>query len=133
MRVIAPCTHDGMCPLKAGTWCSFPQRAQSSMIRKNSEEKFSYVVLQKRLKPSVALKNILDPKIKKNSEDFWLTSLTDSRLISADPTPLNIVQRYLDYPEEETTPLTEQLIDEIDFNDYNPPLIRNEYGRLIRY
>lgn len=102
------------------------------MIRKNSEEKFSYVVLQKRLKQSVVFDNFNDKKVKKNGEDFWLASIADHRLITADPTPLNIVQRYLDYPDEETNPLTEQLMDEVDFDDYNPPLVRNEYGRLIR-
>ena len=41
--VIAPCTHDGRCPLEKGAWCSFSQKVHSGMIRIGSEEKFSYV------------------------------------------------------------------------------------------
>lgn len=133
VSVISPCTHDGVCPLKPGTWCSFSQRAQSSMIRSNNEEKFSYVVLQKKLKESVVRENINDKNIKTNSEDYWFADPTDPRLMKADPTPLNIIHRFLEYPDEDTNPLAEQLLDEVDFDDYNPPLARFEYGRLIRY
>lgn len=46
--VVAPCTHDKKCPLGDGVWCSFSQKVFSGMIRKAHEEKFSYVVIQKR-------------------------------------------------------------------------------------
>lgn len=32
--VVAPCTHDGLCPLKNGAWCNFSQRVHSGVIRK---------------------------------------------------------------------------------------------------
>jgi hypothetical protein len=104
------------------------------MIRKHNEEKFSYVVLQKKLKSS-ALQTLAkeDPVLLKNGEDFWLTDPLDPRLVSADPTPLNIVQRFLDYDQQDTNPLTEELMEEVDFDDYNPPLVRSEYGRILRY
>jgi hypothetical protein len=136
ISVVAPCTHDGTCPLRPGSWCSFPQRAQSSMIRKNNEEKFSYVVLQKKLKASalrtLSLKTGDDSSLMRNGEDYWLTDLLDPRLVSADPTPLNIVQRFIDYEQRDTNPLTEALMEEVDFDDYNPPLVRSEYGRILR-
>jgi hypothetical protein len=68
----------------------------------------------------------------KNAEDYWLTHVSDPRLVTADPTPLNIVQRFLDYEHRDTNPLAEQLMDEVDFDDYHPPLVRNEYGRILR-
>jgi hypothetical protein len=120
------------------------------MIRKHNEEKFSYVVLQKRLKKSAVRQYIVtkqgektqDTEIEKqieslirkreNGEDFWLTPIHDSRLFGADPTPLNIVQRFLDWKDEDTNPLAESLMEEVDFDDYNPPLVKDEYGRLLR-
>jgi ribosomal protein RSM22 (predicted rRNA methylase) len=47
IRTIAPCTHDQVCPLLPGRKCTFMQRVSGSVIRKNAEEKFSYVVMQK--------------------------------------------------------------------------------------
>lgn len=133
VSVIAPCTHDGTCPLRPGSWCSFPQRAQSSLIRKNNEEKFSYVVLQKKLKYTALARHPTDHSLINNAEDFWLSHIADSRIVSADPTPLNIVQRFLDYEHQDTNPLAEELMEEVDFDDYNPPLVRREYGRILRY
>lgn len=103
------------------------------MIRRQNEEKFSYVVLQKKLKTSALLKHAKDHTLLNNAEDFWLTHNGDPRLVSADPTPLNIVQRFLDYESRDTNPLAEQLMEEVDFDDYNPPLVRSEYGRILRY
>lgn len=60
--VVAPCQHDGACPIKEehredgfATWCHFPQRALRSKYaremnqsaRPYQDEKFSYVVLRK--------------------------------------------------------------------------------------
>jgi ribosomal protein RSM22 (predicted rRNA methylase) len=28
VKVLAPCTHDKVCPLKPGAWCSFKQKTQ---------------------------------------------------------------------------------------------------------
>jgi hypothetical protein len=95
-------------------------------------------VLQKKLKLSSLLNTNGDSGVTKtdllmnNSEDYWLTHVTDPRLVSADPTPLNIVQRFLDYDSRDTNPLAEQLMEEVDFDDYHPPLVRSEYGRILR-
>lgn len=45
--VVAPCTHDRVCPLKSGVWCSFGQKVVSGTMRKDAEEKYSYVIIQK--------------------------------------------------------------------------------------
>lgn len=44
---LAPCTHDKRCPLALGTWCSFSQRVRGGVIHQSSEDKFSYVIMQK--------------------------------------------------------------------------------------
>lgn len=46
-KVVAPCTHDNRCPLTKQNFCSFSQKVKSGVIRKSSEEKFSYVIIQK--------------------------------------------------------------------------------------
>ena len=52
-KIIAPCTHDGECPMAGGNWCHFVQRLARSrdhMIAKAAavpfeDEKFSYLVV----------------------------------------------------------------------------------------
>ena len=52
-RVVAPCPHDGKCPLAAPDWCHFTQRLQRSRAHKQvkgaelpyEDEKFAYVAL----------------------------------------------------------------------------------------
>jgi ribosomal protein RSM22 (predicted rRNA methylase) len=52
-HVIAPCPHDGKCPLQAPDWCHFTQRLQRSRAHKQvkgaelpfEDEKFAYVAL----------------------------------------------------------------------------------------
>ena len=53
-HVVAPCPHDGTCPLAAPDWCHFMQRLQRSRAHKQlkaaqnfpiEDEKFSYVAL----------------------------------------------------------------------------------------
>ena len=48
-RVVSPCAHDKPCPLSKDVWCSFAQKVASGVIRKDAEEKFSFVLLQKSL------------------------------------------------------------------------------------
>jgi SAM-dependent methyltransferase len=43
--VVAPCTHDGACPLGRGFWCSF---AQLTPEGSTTSDKFSYVAISKR-------------------------------------------------------------------------------------
>eukprot|EP01041_Mallomonas_annulata_P010872 gene10872-22705_t len=67
-HILSPCTHDLPCPLSGKSWCSFSQKVHSGMIRKGSEEKFSYVIIQKRNKSSKLIQNEHDNnKIDKNS------------------------------------------------------------------
>jgi ribosomal protein RSM22 (predicted rRNA methylase) len=98
-KVISPCTHDGICPLGKGVWCSFSQRSHSAMIRKDSAEKFSYVVIQKVLKNSPP------------SSD-WLMPIEAKRDISRDPTPLATMIRMIE-SDEDPTALVDKLIDEV--------------------
>jgi ribosomal protein RSM22 (predicted rRNA methylase) len=52
-HVVAPCPHDGRCPLQAPDWCHFTQRLQRSRAHKQvkgaelpfEDEKFAYVAL----------------------------------------------------------------------------------------
>ena len=52
-HVVAPCPHDGKCPLAAPDWCHFTQRLQRSRAHKQiksaelpyEDEKFAYVAL----------------------------------------------------------------------------------------
>jgi ribosomal protein RSM22 (predicted rRNA methylase) len=52
-HVVAPCPHDGQCPLAAPDWCHFTQRLQRSRAHKQvkgaelpfEDEKFAYVAL----------------------------------------------------------------------------------------
>ena len=50
-----------------------------------------------------------------------------------DPTPLATLNRFLEARNEgEVNDLVENLLDDVDWDDYNPPLYRQEYGRIIR-
>mmetsp|Transcript_10422 Transcript_10422/g.15854 ORF Transcript_10422/g.15854 Transcript_10422/m.15854 type:complete len:895 (+) Transcript_10422:39-2723(+) len=132
VKVISPCTHDGVCPLRKGSWCSFSQRAHSAMIRKDSEEKFSYCVIQKRVKHSAIHRYSNDGMRSDNGQDDWVQSPEEAGADVRDPTPLVTLRRFMDNPGSDTSQLVEELIDEVDWDDYNPPLFREEYGRLIR-
>jgi ribosomal protein RSM22 (predicted rRNA methylase) len=55
-HVVAPCPHDGACPLRMPDWCHFTQRLPRSRAHKQvkgaelpfEDEKFSYLVLSKK-------------------------------------------------------------------------------------
>lgn len=148
---IAPCTHDKPCPLTEGIWCSFSQKVYSGMIRKASEEKFSYVVIQKRQVNSYEIpdqptflnskpykadsKMELDLKSKLGLLDNWTipsSEISKKTINDSDPTPLVVLQKFLDCESGDIEPLVEKLLDEVDWEEYNPPLHREEWGRVIR-
>lgn len=69
-HVMAPCPHDGACPLSAPDWCHFAQRLprlRAHIQVKEAElpfedEKFSYVVLT-RTPPAKRLSRVLGPPV----------------------------------------------------------------------
>ena len=88
--VVAPCQHDGACPIKEehredgfATWCHFPQRALRSKYaremnqsaRPYQDEKFSYVVLRKqpraeaRRRAARAARRARDARVDDDSDD----------------------------------------------------------------
>jgi ribosomal protein RSM22 (predicted rRNA methylase) len=166
-NVVAPCTHDRPCPLGDGMWCSFSQKVYSSMIRKGSEEKFSYVIIQKRLKNSRKKEgdkdkdnnSNSDSNITNNNSSLWFakppsvathsssgkSAKESSSTASAQagdssefPTPLQVLKRLVD-PEvdtrgeyEDRKEILDKLVDEVDWDEYQPVLYREEWGRVLR-
>lgn len=125
--VVAPCTHDKPCPLAQGVWCSFSQRVKSRMIRHDSEEKFSYVIIRKVQKSSAgsgksASAGWLDPRIPAKDGEF---------------SPLNSTPReVLTWLDNQEAVGREQeaaeLVDSLDWGSYSPPLHRSEWSRVLR-
>jgi ribosomal protein RSM22 (predicted rRNA methylase) len=132
-RVVAPCTHDQACPLRPGVFCSFSQKVLSGMIRKGSEEKFSYVIIQK-----ISTMPTIHASPSSKESLLWTSSSPQQAINSGvtaitDPTPRVVLQRFLrcdDY--EQVTQLLDQLVDEVDWDEYRPPLYRHEWSRIIR-
>jgi ribosomal protein RSM22 (predicted rRNA methylase) len=119
-HIIAPCTHDGLCPMNKDSFCSFSQRVTSSTLRKDMEEKYSYVILQKKS---------IKPKTKKQiqeegpEEDSWvsykntdlsfLPELNDAEsLLNA--TPLDIVNTFTKLTEQRKTGEMKKIVDTIE-------------------
>lgn len=126
---VSPCTHDKPCPLSTGAWCSFSQRVHSGMIRKASEEKFSYAVMQKRVVGEVSLASSRARSSvwgkgkggasKDHLADLWIsptaTGNTGSALTDGerDPTPLRVLERFMEADEEAIPSLVDELVDEV--------------------
>ena len=129
--VLAPCPHDEPCPLGRGVFCSFSQKVLSGVIHKDSEEKYSYVVIQKVRKHPTSTP--LRPADENQApQDLWLRDSGEESNGSSDPTPLQVLSRIMACKKERVPRLVDTLIDEIDWEEYNPPLYRNEWSRIIR-
>jgi ribosomal protein RSM22 (predicted rRNA methylase) len=69
-HVVAPCPHDGRCPLSAPDWCHFAQRLPRLRAHKQikeaelpfEDEKFSYVVLTRNA-PAQRFSRVLAPPV----------------------------------------------------------------------
>lgn len=116
-RVIAPCTHDQRCPLSNGAQCNFSQKVLSGMIRKGSEEKFSYVVIQKvlasekKINKDVSHSNMIDPWI---SQSFAQIHSSTKQQHQRHPSPQEVLSQYLKCETyEELDKVTDKLIDEV--------------------
>ena len=58
------------------------------------------------------------------------TGLVDPSL---DPTPLHVLERFMEAVDEEgLDTLVNDLVDQVDWDEYNPPLYRREWGRVLR-
>jgi hypothetical protein len=130
---VSPCTHDLPCPLARGAWCSFSQRVHSGMIRQAAEEKFSYVVLQKRALDELNFPSsssmrgrsaVWSGRAARNGggddrpDDLWIqpkgpgsgAALTDA---SRDPTPLHVLERFMEADEEALPALVDAMVDQV--------------------
>ncbi len=71
-RTLAPCPHDGPCPLAAPDWCHFSARLQrgeahravKAVSRGFEDEKYSYVALAREPAPRPAARIIRQPQIR---------------------------------------------------------------------
>ncbi|CAG8516268.1 1164_t:CDS:10 [Ambispora leptoticha] len=80
-HVVAPCPHDGICPLMASrNWCHFSQRIQRpSYLMRTKKSKFnledsmySYVILRKGIRPEYNFSRHLgDPKSTLHSHEYF--------------------------------------------------------------
>ena len=53
--------------------------------------------------------------------------------VSHDPTPLHVLERFMEAVDEEgLETLVDDLVDQVDWDEYNPPLYRREWGRVLR-
>jgi ribosomal protein RSM22 (predicted rRNA methylase) len=119
-HVIAPCTHDNVCPMNKDSFCSFSQRVTSSTLRKDMEEKYSYVILQKKSIKSKTKKQIQEDGPEedswisyKNTDSSFLPELTDSEsLLNA--TPLDIMSTFTKLTEQRKIGEMKKLADTIE-------------------
>lgn len=119
--VVAPCTHDGQCPLRKGFWCSFSQNVHSGKIKKGNEEKFSYVVLRKIAVGHAAL------SFTKDIEGVW-TNLSARSPMENSPSPLSVLREAGNIPRKDVA----AFLHNVDWETYAPPLHRDEWGRILR-
>jgi ribosomal protein RSM22 (predicted rRNA methylase) len=98
----------------------------SGVIRQDAEEKYSYVVIQK------------TPRHRSNGSTYssdWLIPREKSlkAATSGIPTPLEVLKRVMACRKDsDVMGLVDELLDEVDWDEYTPPLHRNEWSRIIR-
>lgn len=56
--------------------------------------------------------------------------IQDSKI---DPTPLQILERFVGMERSDAQYVLDDLEEELDWDNYTPPLYREEWGRIIRY
>ncbi len=69
--VLAPCPHDGACPMPENDWCHFAQRINRTRLHRAvkggtlsyEDEKFSYVAVSRAPRPSIAGRVLRHPQI----------------------------------------------------------------------
>jgi len=144
--VVSPCTHDGTCPLLDGVWCSFSQKVYSGMIRKASEEKFSYVVIQKLARKGVGRKGGAPLGGGGIDATEWATSSSSSSLSASNVdgaqkdkhmSPLSILVKLRQADLGNRSPkdvqdVMEQVGEDMAWDTYNPIMVRNEWARVLR-
>jgi ribosomal protein RSM22 (predicted rRNA methylase) len=70
--IIAPCPHNGTCPMAGGDWCHFAQRLNRSRLQRSvkagslayEDEKFSYVALSRTPGDAIAGRIVRHPQVR---------------------------------------------------------------------
>ncbi len=122
--VLAPCTHDRECPLRDGFWCSFSQKVHSGKIHKGNEEKFSYVILRKIARNGTGAISSADAE---TAEGVW-TDVSARAPVANSPSPLQVLRDSSNSPRKDI----DALLHNVDWEEYTPPLHREEWGRILR-
>ena len=73
LKILAPCPHHFECPMR-GSWCHFAQRVQLTSLQTElfnlpkgfEDQKFSYLVLERKAEPSTALPRLVRPPLKRS-------------------------------------------------------------------
>jgi ribosomal protein RSM22 (predicted rRNA methylase) len=90
-HVVAPCPHDGPCPIVAPDWCHFAQRLPRSRDHQRikgaalgfEDEKFSYVVLARTAPRRIAARVLAHPRITKGEASAKLCTVPGITTASA--------------------------------------------------
>ena len=110
-RTVAPCTHDKPCPLSTTNFCSFSQKVLSGMIRKASEEKYSYVIIQK-----IQNNNMSVTKINQEKDNWTFDSQKPQQVtkFNENSSPRDILMEYIRCTDEgDVEQVSEKLLDEV--------------------
>ena len=111
------------CPLSPGLFCSFSQKVNSAMIRKASQEKFSYLVIQKQVRGNRSLNEWND--LSTASYPLGDTAETTS-------TSIQMINKLLKAEKGKLDVVVDELIGEVEWENYIPAARRSEWGRVVR-